>query len=149
MHTVTDNWKIVTKLDTKPLTRRYEQIKPYVKEVETLCSQRDYAPEIHLTCYNYLNLLTKRMEKLGNRIQHIYEIPTYTQNKRRGLIKGIGSISKTLFGTMDASDVEEISTHFAQVDRKQDALQNAMKKTNTTNKHNTKLSTKRRTNDPT
>ena len=79
------------------------------------------------------------MEKLSNRIQHIYEIPTYTQNKRRGLINGIGSISKTLFGTMDASDAEEINAHFAEVDSKQDTLQRAMKKqiqlTNTTLGH--------------
>jgi len=53
----------------------------------------------------------------------IYRPPT---NRRRGLIDGIGSIAKSLFGTMDANDEKLINEQIQLLQNKQLMLQHAV-----------------------
>jgi len=58
-----------------------------------------------------------------NRLNTIYQTP----NLKRGLINAIGSISKTLFGTMDAEDAEKINEQIKLLQNKQQIMQHAIK----------------------
>jgi len=61
---------------------------------------------------------------LMNRIQTVYGTKT---NKRRGLINGLGSIAKTLFGTMDANDEKLISEQLTLLYNANAVTQHALK----------------------
>jgi len=56
-------------------------------------------------------------------IRTIYKPPT---NRRRGLIDGIGSLAKSLFGTMDAKDEELIKKQLELFQNKQQTIQHAI-----------------------
>jgi len=58
-----------------------------------------------------------------NRLNTIYQTP----NLKRGLINAIGSISKTLFGTMDAEDAERINEQIKLLQNKEQIIQYATK----------------------
>jgi len=71
--------------------------------------------------------MTKRYEKiqlLMNRLRTVYGTE---MNKRRGLINGLGSIAKTLFGTMDADDEQLINEQLALLHNTNEATQHALK----------------------
>jgi len=64
-----------------------------------------------------------KLTLLMDRLNTIYQTP----NLKRGLINAIGSISKTLFGTMDAEDAEKIDEQIKLLQNKQQTLQHATK----------------------
>ncbi|KAL6418438.1 hypothetical protein ACFW04_012092 [Cataglyphis niger] len=57
-------------------------------------------------------------------IQTIYKPST---NRRRGLINGIGSIAKSLFGTMDANDEKRINEQLDLLENRQQIIQHVTK----------------------
>jgi len=59
-----------------------------------------------------------------DRLQTIYGTEI---NKRRGLINGLGSIAKTLFGTMDADDEQLINEQLMLLHNNNEATQHALK----------------------
>ena len=125
LHMVTDSWKIVTHLKMDTLLDRNRQIASYVNQLQRRC-ENEIA--IRPTCGEHLEPLLRRAEKLYRRINQVSEIPTYVPNRRRGLINGIGTLAKTIFGTMDANDAEQINKHLSQLDETQETLMAAMKK---------------------
>jgi len=57
------------------------------------------------------------------RLNMIYQ----TSNLKHGLINAIGSIDKTLFGTMDAEDAKKIDEQIKLLQNKQQIIQHATK----------------------
>jgi len=66
------------------------------------------------------------MKYLKNIIIQIRTIYRSLTNKRRGLIDGIDSITKSLFGTMDANDEKLINAQIQLLQNKQLTLQHAV-----------------------
>jgi len=112
------------------ITRKYSAHKGSVCE-----SMLTYA---HMPKFlrDYGKKIRKKIQILMDRIQTIYGTEI---NKRRGLINGLGSIAKTLFGTMDANDKKLISEQLTLLHNAnavtQHALKNQIKVINSTITH--------------
>ncbi|XP_076664417.1 uncharacterized protein LOC143366881 [Andrena cerasifolii] len=128
LYMITDSWKVVTHLRMDTLFGRGQQLLSYIDNIKIVCKQNKLNAEIRKSCNNYLDIVVRRAEKLATRLKQVSGIPSSIHNKRRGLINGLGSLAKTLFGTMDANDAEQINYHLAQLDGTQTKLLTAMKK---------------------
>lgn len=73
-----------------------------------MCTNRTIKVENRELCDSFVSELQNRqkIDKLVTRIKLMVGAPT---RSRRGLVNAIGSISKVLFGTMDAEDERKIS----------------------------------------
>lgn len=78
------------------------------------------------TCTNLDSIAKKEAAYLQNimaQINTIYKTPT---NRRRGLIDGLGTVAKTLFGTMDANDEKHINEQLSLLQNSQQTIQHAV-----------------------
>ena len=66
----------------------------------------------------------KQLATSLKRLQTAYQTP---KNVRRGLLDGIGTVAKTLFGTMDADDEKKIAEQLNLLQNQQQTLQHAAK----------------------
>lgn len=95
LHFMTGKWKIVSRLETKSLEVRYSQLNAYMTEIKRICDYKRYMVQISITCKNYLNIMTRRINKIESSMRHIAEIPLYSQNTRRVLLNRVGTLVKT------------------------------------------------------
>ncbi|KYN12203.1 hypothetical protein ALC57_15635 [Trachymyrmex cornetzi] len=73
-----------------------------------------------------LKIFEKNNEKLSTSLNQLKIVYKATQNKR-GLIDAIGTVSKTLFGTMDADDAKQIYEQLQLLEGKEQMLQHVAK----------------------
>ncbi|XP_011707608.1 PREDICTED: uncharacterized protein LOC105462603 [Wasmannia auropunctata] len=66
----------------------------------------------------------ERTQELFNRLTMVYKAPT---DKRRGLVDGLGSIAKALFGTVDEKDEKLINQQLALLHDSNAAIRHTMK----------------------
>lgn len=95
----------------------------YIAQTFTLCRQ----VTVERFCDNYLEIVrkeSKQLSRLMTTINTIYVIPT---DKRRGLIDGIGTVAKTLFGTMDANDDKLINEQLHLLENNQQTIRHTVK----------------------
>ncbi|KYN12072.1 hypothetical protein ALC57_15763, partial [Trachymyrmex cornetzi] len=102
MNQVETEWKLVIQLDITALNARYEKMQEYLKNTEKRCGQV-IAGNSQETCANMMQILDKENSQLTASLAQLRTLYNANTNKR-GLINAIGTISKTLFGTMDAED---------------------------------------------
>jgi len=124
MHPIQTYWKLVIRIDVSSLTKRAEQLRESTQRTKSLC---DSILTHTRTCNNFHALIAKgyeRIQTLIDRIQTLYGAET---NKRRGLINGLGSIAKTLFGTMDADDEKLINEQLMLLKNSNAIVQHALK----------------------
>ncbi|KYN29314.1 hypothetical protein ALC57_01254, partial [Trachymyrmex cornetzi] len=77
-------------------------------------------------CVNMMQILDKENSQLTASLAHMRTLYNANTNKR-GLINAIGTISKTLFGTMDAEDAQRINEQLQILQDNQQVLQHAAK----------------------
>jgi len=120
LHYVRKTWKLVIKLDLTTLTVRYSQIMRYLQKAKVMCAENQTQ-----ACGN-IELVTRReaqyLKDMLAQIRTIYKPPT----NRRRLIDGIGSLAKSLFGTMDAKDEKLIKEQLELLQNKQQVIQHAI-----------------------
>jgi len=121
LHYARETWKLVIKLDLTTLTTRYSQLSNYLKKAKVMCakSQTQACDSIELITQREAKYLQGMMAQLRT----IYKPPT---NRRRGLIDGIGSLAKSLFGTMHAKDEKLIKEQLDLLRNKQQTIQHAI-----------------------
>ncbi|KAL6257846.1 hypothetical protein P5V15_011443 [Pogonomyrmex californicus] len=119
-------WKIVIKIDISPIEKRTEQIEEYILKTQNICTM------LHLTnkgsCQNYNTIIEnnyQRLKHLTKRINALYK--AQDTKTKRGLIDGIGTIAKTLFGTMDNEDRKLINEQLSILDNKQQTTEHIIK----------------------
>jgi len=121
LHYARETWKLVIKLDLTTLTARYSQITRYLQKVKITCA------ESQTQACGRIELVTRReaqyLKGMLTQIWTIYKPPT---NRRRGLIDGIGSLAKSLFGTMDAKDEKLIKEQLELLQNNQQIIQHAI-----------------------
>jgi len=98
------SWKLVINIDIGSINKRIHTLQDYIDHAHHLCKI-----QIESKMYENMKQLLEIII-LANRINIIYQT---TQNKKRGLIDGIGSIAKAFFGCiMNASNKKIIKLRF-------------------------------------
>jgi len=124
MNQVESVWKLVIKLDVGALEIRFQQLQDYTNQMAEDCDA--LIGNVHQTCVNVLRIIHRGSVKLTILLTHLRTLYK-TPNSKRGLIDVIGTISKTLFGTMDADDERVINEQLDLLRNNQQTLQHAMK----------------------
>ncbi|KAL6433643.1 hypothetical protein ACFW04_006623 [Cataglyphis niger] len=128
LYFIKKTWKLVIKLDLTTLNKRYEQISNYLKETEKMWDTMRLQNHYHRDACSTLDIIAKKkaryLKNIMTQIQTIYKSST---NLRRGLINGIGSIAKSLFGTMDANDEKRINEQLDLLENRQQIIQHVAK----------------------
>jgi len=91
----------VIEIDVLAIDARFLQLEDYREQTQKLYEKIHI--NIQPTCQNVMQVIEKDIAKLKlliERLNTLYQTPKL----KRGLINVIGSISKTLFSTMDAED---------------------------------------------
>ncbi|KAL6419239.1 hypothetical protein ACFW04_013678 [Cataglyphis niger] len=93
-----------------------------------MCDTMRLQNHYHRDACSTLDIIAKRevryLKNIMTQIQTIYKSST---NLRRGLINGIGSIAKSLFGTMDANDKKRINEQLDLLENRQQIIQHVAK----------------------
>jgi len=122
-----EKWKLVIKLDISALEKRINQANKFLKTTAKMCSDNDIHHNNRINCQNIYSGLQNKKQTLVSLFERIKVIMGFSTRKRRGLINGIGSVAKQLFGTMDADDEKTINDHINLIENKQLAEQHALK----------------------
>jgi len=123
MNQVESAWKLIIKLDIGALEIRFQQLRDYTEQMEDHCNT--FIGNVQQTCSNVLQMINKDNAKLALLLTHLRTLYK-TSNNKRGL-DAIGTVSKTLFGTMDADDERIINEQLNLLANNQQTLQHAMK----------------------
>jgi len=110
-------WKLVIELDVGAIEIRYQQLQNYV---ELWKSYRKY-PDMP----NIMKIIQKDEAKLTLRLTHLRALYKTLSNRRR-LINAIGTISQTLFGTMDADDARVVNEQLDLLRNNQKTIQHVV-----------------------
>ncbi|KAL6255471.1 hypothetical protein P5V15_013808 [Pogonomyrmex californicus] len=94
-------WKLVIKLGAKELEIRHQQLPDYIEETVLQCGK--IIGNAQLVCRNIMKLIKKDNTKLITLLMQV-ETLYKTTDRRRELLDAVGSVSKILFGTMDADN---------------------------------------------
>jgi len=100
------------------------KLQEYTNQMEDHC--QTLIGNVQQTCMNILQIIHKDHAKLTlllTQLRALYKTP----NNKRGLIDAIGTISKTLFGTMDADDERIINEQLNLLANNEQTLQHAIK----------------------
>lgn len=117
-------WKLAIQIDVASLNLRFVKLQHYISTTEEQCEKM--IGNLQDTCTNLMRIIKKendRLETLLSQMKILYKTP----NLKRGLINAIGTISKTLFGTMDAEDEKTIYEQLEIINNNEDTLQHVIK----------------------
>jgi len=112
----------VIELDVGAIEIRYQQLQDYVRSTEKRCEK--FTGNVQQTCQNIIKIIQKHEAKLTLRLTHfraLYKVPS----NRRRLINAIGTISKTLFSTMDTDDARVVNEQLDLLRNNQKTIQHA------------------------
>ncbi|XP_024885827.1 uncharacterized protein LOC112463592, partial [Temnothorax curvispinosus] len=119
-----NTWKLAIRIEVAAFAIRYHQLQHYLGRIKNLCDR--VKDDNRVICNNILRITEDDNTKLTQliiRLQTIYKVPT----SRRGLLDAIGTISKTLFGTMDADDEKHIQEQLELMQNQQNVMRHAAK----------------------
>lgn len=117
-------WKLVINLDINALEVRYHDFQECLEDTINRCSKT--ADNVRHTCKNILQVIERQNIKTSTLLTQLRTVFKVT-HRRRGLVNVIGTISKTLFGTMDAEDEKIIYEQINLLKDNDKALKHAVK----------------------
>lgn len=116
-----EEWKIITYINITEIQNSYDYISEIFNHIVNFCQNLPtlsiYDPKNGMTydiqegCGNIINLVTAVMHEITQNNVNWWE-NSQTSRSKRGLINIIGSISKTLFGTLDEDDAKDYLARF-------------------------------------
>lgn len=144
LHQINRMWKLVIKLDITELNDKTWQVNQYIEQTSKMCPESNFEKSTQRTCDNLKKIINNDSNILAKIIKLINTLYKTQTNKCRSLIDGIGSITKTLFGIMDANDMKLIDEQILQLLQNnqqtlEHAAKNQIKVLNTTIIHLNKL----------
>ncbi|XP_025075738.1 uncharacterized protein LOC112553060 [Pogonomyrmex barbatus] len=117
-------WKLVIKLSAKELEIRHQQLQDYMEETAIQC--RKVIGNAQLGCRNIMRIIERKNTKLITLLTQVETLYKTTDKRRRGLLDAVGSVSKILFGTMDADDQKLIDEQLQTLRTNGKVLQHAV-----------------------
>ncbi|XP_015591665.1 uncharacterized protein LOC107266060 [Cephus cinctus] len=121
-----DTWKLVIHTDLSPIFEREATIKQYLSKTKKMCGTTSL--ELQRICKAFSTSSKARLQEIDAKLEYVKETILDPQSKRkRGLIDGLGSLAKSLFGTMDAEDAKLINKQITAFNKEGSALKTALK----------------------
>lgn len=111
-------WKLVTFVNITSLDTMYSLVTKHMQKTKLLCLQIQTVS--NYTCLPDIELELRNLDRVKT-LKDIIKQFTKVQNSRRkrGLINIIGSISKTLFGTLDQEDADYYQNKISDLEKEQ------------------------------
>ena len=125
LHPLETKWKIVIQINVTSLTERLGQLENYMQKTKSMCQLLAFAHKE--TCDNLYQITKGDYEKINKEMEKIKLMYQSPRIEKRGIIDGIGTIAKTLFGTMDANDEKLINEQLTLLQNKQQTVQHVTK----------------------
>ena len=117
---------MVTRIDAGIYSQKLSIIKKLIQNSKRVCDNLQIViTKLH--CSQMLTLFDVQIPQLMNKEETINDLIGLQYRSKRGLINAIGSISKFLFGTMDANDAEHYDDTITKIELDDKNLQMAMK----------------------
>lgn len=101
-------WKLVTCINLNDLAFEVKRLSNLFNSAQDYCSHQEY-PEMYEHCQRYDQLFKNTFDQIQTNFEIINHYTIIRKSRRkRGLINGIGDVSKYLFGTLDEDDKQEL-----------------------------------------
>lgn len=100
----TTQWKLIAYYDLTSFNGALTQAEFYVNEINNLCKQLEGKPNFDLLCSSAVAEVSHLMNDIKLKFSLIQ--PKHKPRNKRALVNVIGTISKSLFGTMDEDDAK-------------------------------------------
>lgn len=98
-----DNWRIITHLDIQSFQEKLNLIDNIYNKIIHLCENSVY--KNYSSCSNNLKIISQIIPTLHSKNNYFKQIIGHYRTKR-GWFNGVGTVFKTLIGTMDQNDAE-------------------------------------------
>lgn len=124
-----EHWKLVIYLDLGNYRDEYNIVTFYYQQVERLCvacHENNFTTE----CDSFQKTISDSLQNIKFQDQLILELLGVSKNTRllkRALFNAIGSVAKTLFGTLDSNDAEYYNAQIEDLKAGQQHLLNLFK----------------------
>ncbi|XP_039315145.1 uncharacterized protein LOC113003882 [Solenopsis invicta] len=125
LHQLDSTWKMVIRIDSTSLTNRLEQLRQYLQKTKSMC--HFFAVANKDTCQNLYEITKDDYEEINKELIKINSMCESSELRKRGLVDGIGTIAKSLFGTMDSNDEKIINEQLTALHDEQQKAQHAVK----------------------
>lgn len=118
------HWKLVSYLNIKPIHDKLQFIEMTYMKTKQLCTSEPVYKDLSL-CNTPLNSLQITIPYLFQTEQSLKDLMGHTR-KKRALINIMGSVFKTLFGTLDENDGNNINEILNEVERNEKHITNLL-----------------------
>lgn len=128
LHLQNDFWKLLVYVDLKNYSEEYNTILKFYDQILNLCvNSRLHNAQLPLCEFYHNKALNVTLQNINSHVALTSELLGKEHRNKRGLFNAIGTISKTLFGTLDADDAKFYSDHISQLETNQNHLLDLLK----------------------
>ena len=108
VHLFHETWKLIIGINFTSNSQRLQSIHTTIGLIEAACNNKcSHQYEIHL--------VRGRYNRLTHKINILNQLLGKQTRTKRGLANFVGDISKTLFGTLSETDLEQINSEFDKI----------------------------------
>lgn len=127
-----DNWKLITYLNLQNYRDEFKLILLFTHDIQRLCLlTKNRLGMITSECDSFNKTVTDSIQNIrfqDDLILDMLGIDTHSVREKRALINAIGTISKTLFGTLDADDAKYYDDQIEKLKLDQNHLSKLLKR---------------------
>ncbi|KAK2578325.1 hypothetical protein KPH14_012626 [Odynerus spinipes] len=124
LHLYKETWKLVIQIDMTPYYLREESLASYCENLTHICHA--HQPWHATICRPFINIITAKLRSITKKLNSIRATLGVEPRPKRGLINGLGTAGKYLFGLMDANDEERINVHLDKLERSETKIWHAL-----------------------
>lgn len=118
---IKDDWNIISYFDMTNFKTELDGYKTYLEELQYTCDQiSKFDPQ----CKQLVLTFSEEIKDLSDRQEQIF---TTTIRNKRGLIDGVGKLSKFMFGTLDAEDAKYYDEEIKKLSKNDQHILNLIK----------------------
>lgn len=114
-------WDYVTYIDLSNLEHKLRTITEMYTEASGICNSDDTTKKFP-SCQKEISLIGETLAKLEAEKSLYMDLVSSHKRQKRGYINAVGSISKTLFGTLSAEDADRYDKILSEVEQNLDAV---------------------------
>uniref|UniRef100_A0A0A9X9P2 Envelope fusion protein n=2 Tax=Lygus hesperus TaxID=30085 RepID=A0A0A9X9P2_LYGHE len=123
-----DEYNLITFISLNNLDREFEMVSRYLNYTQSICAEKHSSSEKSITfslCANELNVIEKQVNTISVEKDDLFSLLAH--RSKRGLINGIGTGIKWLFGNPDADDASYFNEQINKLSREEDGVLNVVR----------------------